>query len=146
MSDTLGRRIAALRNERSLTQYALAAEADVSVTFLSELENDHRGVGVDTLNAIATVLGASLDYLVRGTERAPAVALPISSALTELALRVRVLECGHPIERVTGKPITQTNLDALYDMIDQMACRHGRQAEGSTAGTTEAVDVGSDSH
>jgi transcriptional regulator with XRE-family HTH domain len=67
----LGRRIAELRSQRGLLQKDLADRADVSVSFLSEVENDRRTPGAELLLRIADSLGASLDYLVRGEEARP---------------------------------------------------------------------------
>ncbi len=70
---TLGKRIADRRESKGWTQKELAQRAGISVTFLSEIENDRRGIGSETLLNIADALGASLDYLVRGEVRgAPA--------------------------------------------------------------------------
>lgn len=68
---TLGSRIADLRATRGLRQKDLAGKADVSVGFLSEVENDHRTPGAEVLLRIADALGASLDYLLRGEESRP---------------------------------------------------------------------------
>ena len=68
---TLGRRIADCRDERGWTQKQLAERAGLSVTFLSELENDRRGLGSDALLRLADALGTSLDYLVKGELDAP---------------------------------------------------------------------------
>jgi transcriptional regulator with XRE-family HTH domain len=70
---TLGKRIADGRERKGWTQKNLAQRAGISVTFLSEIENDRRGIGSETLLSIADALGTSLDYLVRGEVRtAPA--------------------------------------------------------------------------
>lgn len=63
---TLGRRIADCRERRGWTQKKLAEAAELSVTFLSEVENDRRSPGSDALLRLADALGASLDYLVKG--------------------------------------------------------------------------------
>lgn len=73
MSQTpgLGRRIAELRSRRGLLQKDLADNAGVSISFLSEVENDRRTPGAEVLLRIADALGASLDYLVRGEAARP---------------------------------------------------------------------------
>lgn len=63
---TLGQRIAALRERRGWTQKQLAGRAEISVTFLSEVENDRRNMGSEILLRMANALGTSLDYLMRG--------------------------------------------------------------------------------
>lgn len=67
----LGRRIGELRTTRGLLQKDLAEQAGVSVSFLSEIENDRRTPGAEVLLKLADVLGASLDYLVRGEDSRP---------------------------------------------------------------------------
>lgn len=63
---TLGRRIADCRERRGWTQRRLAEEAKLSVTFVSEVENDRRTPGTDALLGLADALETSLDYLVKG--------------------------------------------------------------------------------
>lgn len=65
---TLGRRIAELRDRRGWTQRKLAEESELSPTFLSEVENDKRNIGSEALLRVADALGASLDYLLRGSD------------------------------------------------------------------------------
>lgn len=67
---SLGKRIAYLRERKGWTQKELARQAELSVTFLSEIENDKRNVSSDVLLRIANALGASLDFLLRGEEAA----------------------------------------------------------------------------
>lgn len=72
VASTLGRRIAECRERLGWTQKTLAEKARLSVTFLSEVENDRRTPGTEALLSIAEALGASLDYLVKGiSEIAP---------------------------------------------------------------------------
>ena len=68
---TLGRRVAECRDRRGWTQKYLADQAGLSVTFVSEIENDRRTPGTDALLRLADALGASLDYLVKGATAAP---------------------------------------------------------------------------
>lgn len=85
----LGSRIAQIRERRGVTQRELADRAELSVSFLSEVENERRDIGTEMLLRIAEVLGASLDYLVKGTEPAsePPRPLVIPPSLAEAAQR-----------------------------------------------------------
>lgn len=74
---SLGERIAHLRERRNWTQRQLAEAADLSSTFLSEIENDRRNVGAAILLRIADALDASLDYLLRGEEQRPQLRKPV---------------------------------------------------------------------
>jgi len=60
-----------------MLQKDLAEAADVSVGYLSEVENGHRTPGAEVLLRIANALGASLDYLARGGEPRP-VSAPVT--------------------------------------------------------------------
>ena len=68
---TLGRRVAAQREDRHWTQRDLAERAGISVAFLSEIENDKRNLSTEVLLRIADALGASMDYLATGRTEAP---------------------------------------------------------------------------
>ncbi len=49
----------------------------MSVTFLSEVENDRRAIGSTGLLALAEALGASVDYLLKGTVGMPRPQVPL---------------------------------------------------------------------
>ena len=68
-SKTLGERVSDMRGRRGWTQRKLANEAGLSTTFISEIENNKRNVGTESLLQLAEALGTSLDYLARGEER-----------------------------------------------------------------------------
>ena len=74
---TLGRRIADCREHLGWKQKRLADEAGLSVTFVSEVENDRRTPGGDALLRIANALGASLDYLLKGIADPPPARRPL---------------------------------------------------------------------
>lgn len=63
---TAGDRIRQVRERRRLTQDQLAEKAGVSKSFLSEVENDKRNAGGETLLKLANALGASIDFFLRG--------------------------------------------------------------------------------
>lgn len=63
---TVGDRIREIREKRGMTQEELANIADISKGFLSDVENNKRNIGSQKLLKIANVLGASIDYLLRG--------------------------------------------------------------------------------
>ena len=84
---SLGGRVRDCREKRGWTQKELASSAEISVTFLSELENNHRAPGAGVLLRLADALGVSLDYLVRGIgdERPVPQRLVLPAELAELA-------------------------------------------------------------
>src|SRR5579862_5593354 len=64
---SVGDRIREIREAKKLTQDQLAEKAAISKGFLSEVENGKRNVSSEYLLRIANSLGASVDYLLRGT-------------------------------------------------------------------------------
>lgn len=66
---SVGERVRDIREKRGLTQDKLAEAAEISKSFLSEIENDKRNVGAQVLLRIANALGASVDYLLQGAVR-----------------------------------------------------------------------------
>jgi len=63
---TVGDRIREIREAKGMNQDRLAAKAELSKGFLSDIENNKRNPSSDNLLRIANVLGASLDYLMKG--------------------------------------------------------------------------------
>ncbi len=86
--DSTGARIKYLREARSWTQDRLAHEAGVSKSFISEVENDRRNPSAEKLLEIATVLGASLDFIIKGegmTQEGPPPPVVIPRELADAA-------------------------------------------------------------
>jgi transcriptional regulator with XRE-family HTH domain len=104
---SLGERIRERRVELRWTQDVLAEKAKLSKGFISDLENDNRGIGAERLLDVARVLGASLDYLMKGevatqapdqivipqrlAEFAKQEDLPFSKALVLLEMRRQII-------------------------------------------------------
>jgi transcriptional regulator with XRE-family HTH domain len=63
---TVGERVREVRQAKRLTQDQLAEKTRMSKGFISDLENGNRNVSSEYLLRIANVLGASLDFLLRG--------------------------------------------------------------------------------
>lgn len=64
--NAVGERIRLRRIHLGWTQERLASEAGVSKGFLSDVESGKRNVGAETLLSLATALGVSMDYLMKG--------------------------------------------------------------------------------
>ncbi len=65
----IGQRIKAARKAKGLTQEQLSECIDVSVGYVSQLERGVTKISLDTLGAIAVLLGCDVAYFV--TESAP---------------------------------------------------------------------------
>ncbi len=74
---TTGDRIREIREARGLTQDQLAEQAGISKGFLSDVENNKRNISSENLLKIANVLGASIDYLLRGETRPTTQTQPV---------------------------------------------------------------------
>ena len=64
--ETTGDRIRRIREKKGMTQEKLAESCEISKGFLSDVENNKRNISSQKLLSIANVLGASLEYLLRG--------------------------------------------------------------------------------
>jgi transcriptional regulator with XRE-family HTH domain len=74
---TVGDRIREIREEMQMNQERLAETAGLSKGFLSDVENNKRNISSENLLKIANVLGASVDYLLRGETAEPAGSEPV---------------------------------------------------------------------
>lgn len=73
MENTLGKRIAALRRQKELTQDNLAQILDVSSQAVSKWENDQTCPDISLLPQLAQTLGVSVDELLSGKSEHPPV-------------------------------------------------------------------------
>ena len=120
---SLGRRVADCREQLGLTQKVLAERAGLSVTFVSEIENDRRTPGTEALLALANALGSSLDYLVKGASAAP---LPRRPLLI-------------PAELAEAADEAQIPLSIASDLVrwnDMVIARRSRGGEADQSGHT----------
>ncbi len=66
--NAIGERIRKLRKMNGCTQEQLALECDLSVPYISQIENGHKSVSLNALLQIADFLECTLDYLVFGED------------------------------------------------------------------------------
>ena len=93
MDMTIGKRIAALRKEKGLTQEELAQHMGVSGQAVSKWENDQTCPDISALPKLARLLGVTVHELLEGKEETPAVrVLPPAERkdLKDMMLRVTV--------------------------------------------------------
>ena len=102
MEQTLGKRIAALRREKELTQDALAEVLGVSPQAVSKWENDQTCPDISLLPKLAQELGVSVDELLSGKqETAPLVqVLPESQRKDISAMMLRIVVDSHDGDKV----------------------------------------------
>ncbi len=108
----LGQRIRAVREERGLTQQAVARSAGIATDMVSRLENGHyTSPGLRTLLRIAEGMGVSLALLLPDAPSAP-------SSAPENALKARLDALAHRAE--------PHELDLLVDIADVILGRSQR--------------------
>ena len=93
MDMKIGKRIAALRKEKGLTQEELADHMGVSPQAVSKWENDQTCPDISALPKLARLLGVSVDELLEGKQELPAVrVLPPAERkdLKDMMLRITV--------------------------------------------------------
>lgn len=61
-----GKRIAAFRKERGMTQEQLAEMLNISDSMISKIERGAKGVSIDLAIELCAVFNVSLDYLILG--------------------------------------------------------------------------------
>ena len=69
-----------------MTQLELAEKADISVTFLSEIENGRKSMSVDTLIKLSKGLHVSLDTIVFGHDASDDMKKDVASMMSALPL------------------------------------------------------------
>lgn len=74
---TVGERIKEVREARNWTQEKLSDASGISKSFLSEVENKGKNIGLDLLLSIAQALGTTVQYLATGEGDEPIVRRPI---------------------------------------------------------------------
>ncbi|HZQ26601.1 MAG TPA: helix-turn-helix transcriptional regulator [Acidimicrobiales bacterium] len=67
----LGRRIREMRDDRSMSQEALALSADVHRTYIAQLESGMRNPSLETTAKLALALGVDVADLVGGLQSWP---------------------------------------------------------------------------
>ncbi len=90
----IGQRVRQLRVLNDCTQAKFAELIDISINFLSEIENGKKGLSQDTLARICRQLDTSADYILFGIKPAPTSLIDMANALTveELETTIRYLD------------------------------------------------------
>ena len=87
-----GKRIAALRKEKGMTQEQLAEKLNISTSTLGKIERGIQGFSIDLLIEISIFFGISTDYILMGCEiRNYEAAKELDSVINQLvALKMKL--------------------------------------------------------
>lgn len=64
--NSIGKRISNTRKERGYTQEKLAELANISIQFLSDIENNKKSMTITTLKNLADCLNVTTDFIIYG--------------------------------------------------------------------------------
>lgn len=73
MQDRLGENIKQLRKQKKFTLKQVAEETDLSISFLSQLENGKSSVTLESLKKISETLGVNPSYFFQDEVKSPAI-------------------------------------------------------------------------
>ena len=85
----IGNRIRKARLSRHITQQQLAEAADISLSFLSNIENGRQCMNIRTFIAISEALNVSADWLIHDTPPTSHIAEEIEKELTSCTPKER---------------------------------------------------------
>ncbi len=83
----IGERVRITRNSRGFSREVLAEMLGISTLFLGYIECGQRGMSIETLQKMCTVLNVSADYLILGRETSEDSLEDIINAVKELDAR-----------------------------------------------------------
>lgn len=90
----IGQRVRQLRIPNDYTQAKFAELIDISINFLSEIENGKKGLSQDTLAKICKQLNTSADYILFGVKTKQDSLIDMANALSveEIETIIRYLD------------------------------------------------------
>lgn len=87
----IGKRIHDFRLQRKYTQAQFAECMDISVNFLSEIENGKKGMSQESLYKLCQYFGVSADYILFGTDNESALENNMPFANSYISLDIYTL-------------------------------------------------------
>lgn len=111
----MGERVRSYRISNSYTQADFAEKIDISINFLSEIENGKKGMSQETLYKLCEHFGLSADYILFGREAAAGASGPDGNldntelkTLTDFLVSMRGIFSSGP---VSGLPLLSEDLE-----------------------------------
>lgn len=160
MNETIGKRIAALRREKSMKQDELAEKLGVTPQAVSKWENDQTCPDISLLSPLAEILGVSVDELLSGKKESASAMriLPEEERkdIKDMMLRITVqsadrdkvrinlplalikvaIESGLNVSQVSGNTaLNNIDLGAILALVDQGAIGNLLEIESADGDT-----------
>ncbi|ADF59164.1 MULTISPECIES: helix-turn-helix domain-containing protein [Bacillus subtilis group] len=121
---TVGQRIKAIRKERKLTQVQLAEKANLSRSYLADIERDRYNPSLSTLEAVAGALGIQVSAIV-GEETLIKEEQAEYNSKEEKDIAKRMEEIRKDLEKsdglsFSGEPMSQEAVESLMEAMEHI--------------------------
>ncbi|ALV02217.1 helix-turn-helix transcriptional regulator [Bacillus siamensis] len=121
---TVGQRIKAIRKERKLTQVQLAEKANLSRSYLADIERDRYNPSLSTVEAVAGALGVQVSAIV-GEETLLKEEQPEYNAKEEKDIAKRMEEIRKDLEKsdglsFSGEPMSPEAVESLMEAMEHI--------------------------
>lgn len=113
---SIGQKIKNIRKSNKLTQVELAKKANISRSYLADIENDRYNASVDTLKSIANSLDVKLSELIEETSSDN----KINSKNSKNKKQIETIAAHLEDKNLTPKKVEliKNYIDALFDEFD----------------------------
>ncbi|MCY8546878.1 helix-turn-helix transcriptional regulator [Bacillus subtilis] len=121
---TVGQRIKAIRKERKLTQVQLADKANLSRSYLADIERDRYNPSLSTLESVAGALGVQVSAIV-GEENLIKEEPAEYNAKEEKDIAKRMEEIRRDLENsdglsFSGEPMSPEAIESLMEAMEHI--------------------------
>nr|AAC27928.1 thermosensitive mutant immunity repressor [Bacillus phage phi105] len=121
---TVGQRIKAIRKERKLIQVQLAEKANLSRSYLADIERDRYNPSLSTLEAVAGALGIQVSAIV-GEETLIKEEQAEYNSKEEKDIAKRMEEIRKDLEKsdglsFSGEPMSQEAVESLMEAMEHI--------------------------
>ncbi|AYK64710.1 helix-turn-helix domain-containing protein [Bacillus subtilis] len=121
---TVGQRIKAIRKERKLTQVQLADKANLSRSYLADIERDRYNPSLSTLESVAGALGVQVSAIV-GEENLIKEEPAQYNAKEEKDIAKRMEEIRRDLENsdglsFSGEPMSPEAIESLMEAMEHI--------------------------
>lgn len=122
---TVGQRIKAIRKDRKLTQVQLAEKANLSRSYLADIERDRYNPSLSTVEAVAGALGVQVSAIVGEEVTLLKEDQPEYNAKEEKDIAKRMEEIRKDLEKsdglsFSGEPMSPEAVESLMEAMEHI--------------------------